>query len=109
MLGAMPVGMGTHANSTIWTGYQAAGAYIVLVLAQLRIGWPYFRQVWQTAFGRHKTLDDRDELMSYRAASLGLAISFVGIVGATERTTHDTKTSWRFHLWESWRGFGWQE
>lgn len=77
--GAIPTGIGTH-NARIWTGYQAAGAYLVLIAAQLRIGWPYFKQVWKTAFGRDKPLDDSDELMSYRTALIGLALGFGGVV-----------------------------
>lgn len=79
LLGGMPVSIGTH-NARIWTGYQAAGAYVVLIIAQVRIGWPYFTQVWQSAFGQEKTLDDRGELMSYRAAFIGLFAGFGGIV-----------------------------
>lgn len=78
-LGGLPTGIGTH-NARIWTGHQAAGAYIVLIVAQVRIGWPYFRQVWKTAFGRDKPLDDSEELMSYRAAIIGLAMGFGGII-----------------------------
>ena len=78
-LGGIPTGIGTH-NARIWTGYQAAGAYLVLVVAQVRIGWPYFKQVWKTAFGRDKPLDDSDELMSYRAALTGVLFGFGGIV-----------------------------
>lgn len=78
-LGGMPTGIVTH-NARVWTGYQAAGAYIVLVLAQLRIGLPYFKQVWRTAFSKNKPLDDSNELMSYRTAILGLLGGFAGIV-----------------------------
>ncbi len=80
-LGGIPVGIGSH-NARVWTGYQAAGAYIVLVLAQLRIGWPYFRQVLATAFGKKgaRPFDDSQELMSYRTAIIGLSLGFAGIV-----------------------------
>jgi hypothetical protein len=78
-LGGLPRSIGTH-PARVWTGYQAAGAYFALILAQLRIGWPYFKQVWQSAFGKVKPLDDSDELMSYRAAILGLGGGFAGIV-----------------------------
>jgi hypothetical protein len=66
----------------VWTGYQAAGAYFTLVLVQMRIGWPYFKQVWHTAFGpaNSRPLDDSDELMSYRMAIIGLLCGFGGIV-----------------------------
>ena len=78
-LGGIPTSIVTH-NATIWTGYQAAGAYVVLVLTQIRIAWPYFRQVFQTAFSKNKPLDDRDELMSYRSAIIGMTLGFAGIV-----------------------------
>lgn len=81
MLGGQPVGIETH-NARIWTGYQAAGAYVVLIAAQLKIGWPYFKKVWQSAFGdsSEKEFDDRGELMSYRAAFFGLFGGFAGII-----------------------------
>jgi hypothetical protein len=78
-LGGIPTGIGTH-NARVWTGYQAAGAYLVLVLAQIRIGWPYFQQVLATAFGKEKPLDDSEELMSYRTAIIGLLLGFSGAV-----------------------------
>ena len=81
VLGGQPQSIGTH-NARVWTGYQAAGAYLVLIAAQLRIGWPYFRQAWATAFGGggEKRLDESGELLSYRAAFLGLLAAFGGIV-----------------------------
>ena len=80
-VGAVPKAIGTH-NARIWTGYQVAGAYFVLVAAQIRIGWPYFRQVWKTAFGlgTAERLDDSGELMSYRSAIIGVVVGFGGIV-----------------------------
>lgn len=80
LLGGQPESITTH-NARIWTGYQAAGAYLVLIAAQLKIGWPYFRQVWQTAFSRDaKPLDDSGELLGYRAAFFGLFFGFAGII-----------------------------
>jgi hypothetical protein len=76
--GGIPTPIGTH-NARVFTGFQAAGAYIILVLAQLRIGWPYFKAMFQTALG-NKVLDDSDEMMSYRSAMLGLVLGFIGIV-----------------------------
>jgi len=81
-LGGMPTSIKTH-NANIWNAFQAAGAYVVLVCAQVRIGWPYYKQVWQTAWARtaeSKLLDDSDELMSYRTALLGMVVGFAGIV-----------------------------
>jgi hypothetical protein len=76
--GGVPMSIGTH-NARIFTGFQAAGAYIVLVCAQVRIGWPYFKAMLATALGK-KVLDDSGEMMSYRTALTGLTLGFVGII-----------------------------
>ena len=80
-LGGIPQGIGTH-NARVWTGYQAAGAYLTLVLAQTRISMPYYRAAWKTAFGKRdaRPLDDSGEMFSYRTAILGLIIGFLWIV-----------------------------
>ncbi|HEX8551412.1 MAG TPA: DUF6785 family protein [Abditibacteriaceae bacterium] len=79
--GGLPRAIGTH-NARVFTGYQAAGAYVVIIAAQLRIAWPYFKQVWRTAFGPRskRPLDDSNELMTYRTALIGLALGVGGIV-----------------------------
>lgn len=78
-LGGVPTGIVTH-DARIWTGFQAAGGYLVLIAAQARIGWPYYKQVWKTAWGKSKPLDDSTEMMSYRTAIIGLILSFGGII-----------------------------
>ena len=85
-LGGLPTDIGTH-NARIWTGFQAAGAYLVLVFTWARIGWPSFKVVLQSAWlGRKNRAhlgeagDDSGELFSYRAALTGLVLSFGGIV-----------------------------
>jgi hypothetical protein len=83
-LGGVPTPMVSH-STRVWTGYQAAGAYVVLIIAQTRIAWPHYKQVWRTAFpqlssDRIQRLDDSDELMSYRSALIGLFTAFAGIV-----------------------------
>ena len=85
-LGGIPTGIVTH-NARIWTGFQAAGAYLVLVFTWARVGWPSFKVVLQSAWlGRKNRAhlgeagDDSDELFSYRAALTGLVLSFGGIV-----------------------------
>ncbi|HEX8835203.1 MAG TPA: DUF6785 family protein [Abditibacteriaceae bacterium] len=81
-MGGLPVSIGTH-NARVWTGYQAAGAYIVLILAQFRIGWPFYKQAWKTAFSRraeNKPLDDSNEMLSYRTAIIGMFLGLVGTV-----------------------------
>jgi uncharacterized membrane protein YwzB len=83
VFGGQPESIGTH-NARIFTGYQAAGAYIVLIIAQIRLAWPYLRQAWATAFGETSPdcppLDDSNELLSYRTAFIGLGVGFVGII-----------------------------
>ena len=81
LFGGVPQGIGTH-NARIFTGYQAAGAYIALIFAQLRIGWPHFRAAWRTAFGpkNKRPLDDSGEILSYRTAFLGLFLGFAFII-----------------------------
>ena len=85
-LGGLPTGIGTH-NARVWTGFQAAGAYLVLILSWARVGWPQFRVTLRSAWlGRRRRAhlgeagDDSGELISYRAALSGLALSFGGIV-----------------------------
>lgn len=77
-MGGIPKSIGTH-NARVFTGFQAAGAYIILVLAQIRIGWPYFKAMFKTALGG-KQLDDSGEMMSYRTALISLTLGFAGIV-----------------------------
>ena len=81
LLGGVPTDIGTH-NARIFTVYQAAGAYLVLIFAQLRIGWPHFKAAWRTAFGPkdRRPLDDSGEILSYRTAFIGLAAGFVFII-----------------------------
>ena len=85
-MGGLPTSIVSH-DARIWTGFQAAGAYIVLILSWARVGWPSFKIVLQSAWlGRGKRAhlgeagDDSGELFSYRAALTGLVLSFGGIV-----------------------------
>jgi len=78
-LGGQPQGIGSH-DTRIWTGYQAAGAYLVLVGAQLKLGWPYFRTAWRSAFDGGPPPADSHEFLSPRAAFVGLFSAFGGIV-----------------------------
>jgi hypothetical protein len=79
VLGGQPQSIGSH-DARIWTGYQAAGAYLVLVATQIRLGWPSFRTAWRSAFGGGPGTVDDGELLSARAAFLGLFAAFGGIV-----------------------------
>jgi len=67
-------------NARVFTGYQAAGAYLVLVGSYLILAKPHLANVWRTAFGHQKPLDDSAEMLRYRAAIFGIAAGFVGVV-----------------------------
>lgn len=81
--GGEPQGIGTH-NARVFTGYQAAGAYLILIAVQLRLSWPSLKQAYQTAFAPRahppNLPDDQDELVTYRTAFIGLVASFAAII-----------------------------
>ena len=81
--GGEPQSIVTH-NARVFTGYQAAGAYIVLIAAQLRLSWPSLKQAYETAFGPRPPApnvpDDQDELVTYRTAFIGMGVSFAAII-----------------------------
>lgn len=79
LMGGTPTSIGSH-NARVLTGYQAAGAYFVLIGSYLVLGRHYFADVWRTAFTRNKTLDDSTEILPYRTAILGVIGGFAGIV-----------------------------
>ncbi|GBC99038.1 hypothetical protein HRbin17_01559 [bacterium HR17] len=64
----------------LYIGYQVLGAYLVLVWFFWRAALPYLKQVVAKVLGRN-TLDDRNELMSYRAAVLLGAAGLLIAVG----------------------------
>ena len=61
-------------------GYQVMGAYLVLVAYLVKSGWPHVRAILRKALLADPTVDDSQELLPYRTACWGLAISFVGSV-----------------------------
>jgi len=63
--------------TTLPNGYQVAGAYIVLTVHLVRSAVPHLRDVWARVRGLPGAPDDRHELLPYRAAVIGLAVSFV--------------------------------
>ena len=77
--GIMPVSIGTH-NARVFTGYQAAGAYFVLVCSYVVLGKEYFTNVLRTAFTKDKRLDDSNEMMPYRTAIIGMVLGFAGVI-----------------------------
>ena len=53
-------------------GYQGVGALIAMVLLGLWVGREHLKNVFRKAVGRGPEVDDRDEIMSYRSAAIGL-------------------------------------
>jgi hypothetical protein len=52
-------------------GYQGVGALIAMVLYGLWTGRAHLKNVWLKAIGRAPHIDDSDEVMSYRGATIG--------------------------------------
>ena len=61
--------------------YQGGGALIAMVLLGLWTGRGHLRDVWRKALNRNANIDDGDEIMSYRAAVLGITFGTGGIAG----------------------------
>ena len=64
----------------LYIGYQVAGAYMVLVISFIYMGFPHFRRVFRHAFTTYKT-DNTEELLSYRTAVWGLIVSLILAIG----------------------------
>ena len=60
--------------------YQAMGAYFILVFYLARMSWSHLRAVLRKAVFDDPAVDDSHEMMPYRVALFGLALSFVGSV-----------------------------
>ena len=65
--------------STPVTGHQMMGALIVMVGAGLWVGRHHLAEVWRQALSKKTSVDDADEIMSYRSALLGLLIGTAGM------------------------------
>ena len=61
--------------------YQGGGALIAMVLLGLWTGRGHLRDVWRKALNRNANIDDDDEIMSYRAAVIGVLFGTGGIAG----------------------------
>jgi len=79
MFGVEPEGMPLY-PTRIMQGYQAMGAYFVLVFYLARISWPHLRRVAHKALHNDPSVDDSEEMIPYRVAFFGLIASFVGSV-----------------------------
>ena len=60
---------------------QGVGAFVGLALYSLVLAWPHLGDAWRKAFRGATEIDDSEEPMSYRAAYLGLMVSFLLLVG----------------------------
>jgi len=75
----------TTANASLgqWTepimGHQSMGALIVLVIAGLWVGRGHLAMVWRKAIGSDPSVDDSDEIMSYRSAVIGCGVGVIGM------------------------------
>ena len=61
--------------------YQGGGALIAMVLLGLWTGREHLKSVFRKAVGRAPEIDDGDEVLSYRAATLGLVVGAAVMVG----------------------------
>ena len=64
----------------LYLGYQVAGAYIVLVISFIYVGFPHFRGVFRRAFTANKAADT-EELLPYRTAVWGFIVSVLLAIG----------------------------
>lgn len=77
---------GREAAMGVYSGYtdpilihQSVGAMIVLVLFGLWVGRSHLKDVFSKAFRRDETVDDSDEVLSYRKAVIGLFMGLTGV------------------------------
>ena len=66
-------------GGTVAVGHEAMGATIALVLFVLWTSRRHLTSVFGKAFGTAPHVDDRDEIMSYRAAVITLLVGLVGM------------------------------
>jgi hypothetical protein len=70
-----------HAVHDPFLAYQSMGAILVLFLGGMWTARVHLRLVWRKAFRGDDSVDDSDEILSYRAALLTLIVSCMVIVG----------------------------
>jgi len=71
--------MNAH-NPSCFSGYQSMGAHLVLLLYLVRVAWPHLKAVKARALAFGSRIDDGPdrEVITYRMAVWGLALSFLG-------------------------------
>ncbi len=65
--------------TSIWNGYQVAGAYLVLAAYLFRSAIPHLREMWERVW-RGEPRDEAPEMMSARAAFAALALASITAV-----------------------------
>ncbi|HZP80076.1 MAG TPA: DUF6785 family protein [Chthonomonadaceae bacterium] len=63
-----------------YVNYQSFGALMMLGVMTLWGARQYLAMAWRCAVGRPSELSDAGEAISYRAALIGFAVSFVGLI-----------------------------
>jgi hypothetical protein len=71
-LGSSPTQWGSQA-----VGYQSLGAMLFMAVWSVWMARRHLRDVWAKAFGKDASIDDSEELVSYRTAVFGLLGSLV--------------------------------
>ena len=61
-------------------GWQGFGAFVAIVLGGIWVAREHLRGVWRTALGKDNGVSDRDEIMKYRTALIGIALGVVYIL-----------------------------
>ncbi len=61
-------------------GWQGFGAFIAIVLGGVWVAREHLRGVWRTALGKDNGVSDRDEIMGYRIALIGIVLGVVYIL-----------------------------
>ena len=95
-----------HAVRDPFLAYQSMGAILVLFLGGIWTARKHLSGVWRKAFKGDESIDDSDEILSYRAALIVLTVSCLVIVGwlwlaglpLVLRTGHSLLGR-RHHLW----------
>lgn len=62
--------------TSIWNGYQVAGAYLVLGAYLIRSAFPHLREMWRRAM-EGEPVGEAPEMMSARASFLALAVGTI--------------------------------
>ena len=70
-----------HAVRDPFLAYQSMGAILVLFLGGIWTARKHLSGVWRKAFKGDESIDDSDEILSYRAALIVLTVSCLVIVG----------------------------